>query len=541
MKRFLIIVLLLVIIVAAAAGFWFWQNGSWSKEKLKLEIVGPGSAKAGDELTYLVRYKNNGTVRLESMEFIFDFPQNSVPSDGESSRVIRQLDDLYPGEERTIELKARIFGKEKENLEAHARISFQPKNLKSKYDTETSLSTQIESVPITFEFDLPSKIEQGENFNFTLNYFSNVDFPLENLRVQVEYPDNFQFISAQPQALDKKEWKIPTLSQAEGGRISITGKLNEKPGVQKTFRAKLGVIKDGELIILKETAQALEIASANIFISQLINGSPNYAANAGDYLHYEIFFKNIGKKSIEKEAIVVKLEGDLFDLTTFKSSNGSKGEGDDVAIWHWKDVPDLRLLNPGEEGKIEFWIKVKDSAGQRNTNPVLVTRVTLSGVEKLFEAKVNSDIEIMQKVYYKEDVFGNTGPVPLEPSTSTTFTVVWQIKNSWNDLTNAKVKSRLPNYVSLTGKIFPETSNRLTFDSNSREIMWNVGDVNAFQGQDSTSTLAFQIEVTPQDSQDLSSLLLIEDASFFGQDKTTNDIIETKAKAKTVNQLDDIF
>ncbi|MCX6790989.1 MAG: hypothetical protein NTV62_02220, partial [Candidatus Gribaldobacteria bacterium] len=181
MKKTLVVISLLVIAGATVAGFWFFQTGVWSKDKLKLEITAPENAKAGDEISYLIRYKNNGTVRLESMEFIFDFPKNSVPSDGNPSRIIQKLDDLYPGEERTVEFKARVFGKEKEALEARARISFQPKNLKSKYDVDTTFSTQVELVPITFEFDLPSKIDQGENFSFTLNYFSNVDFPLENL------------------------------------------------------------------------------------------------------------------------------------------------------------------------------------------------------------------------------------------------------------------------------------------------------------------------------------------------------------------------
>ncbi|MCX6790585.1 MAG: hypothetical protein NTV62_00110, partial [Candidatus Gribaldobacteria bacterium] len=349
----------------------------------------------------------------------------------------------------------------------------------------------------------------------------------------------FEFVSAQPQALDEKEWKINTLSQAEGGRISITGKLTEKAGVQKTFRAKLGVVKDGELVILKETAQALEIASANLFISQLINGSPSYSANTGDYLHYEIFFKNIGKKSIEKEAIVVKLEGSLFDLTSFRSDKASKGESDDTAIWDWKDVANLRLLNPGEEGKVDFWIRVKDGASQVGGNPVLTDTISLSGMEKVFTTKVNSSVEIIEKVNYEEDIFGNSGPLPLEGGTLTTFTVIWQIKNTWNNLANAKVKSKLPDYVALTGKIFPETANRFTFDSTSREIIWNLGDVNAFYGLNSTSTLAFQIEVTPPVGKNLANLVLINETSFLGQDKNTNDIIEVKANARTVDKLDD--
>jgi hypothetical protein len=542
MKKFLVFLSLFIIVAAGGAGLWYWQGQSWSKENLKLEINGPQSLKAGDEAIYVVRFKNNGNVLLEAMEFVFDFPKNAIPQDDKPSRVIQKLDDLYPGEEKTQEFKARLFGKEKETLEAKAQISFRPKGLKSNYIVDSSQATQIELVPITLEFDLPSKIDQGENFKLTLNYFSNVDYPLENLRVQVEYPDNFQFISANPQALDEKEWKVSTLGQADGGRISITGKLDDKQGARKTFRARLGVIKNGELIALKEISQALEVASANIFLSQMINGSASYTANANDYLHYEIFFKNIGKKPLEKDALLVELDGDMFDLASFRSDKGNKAEADIMILWDWKDVSSLRLLEAGEEGKVDFWIKVKDAASQKDVNAVLAVTASLtkSGVEKTFETKINSNIEIIQKAFYQDDVFGNNGPNPPEPATSTTFTIVWRVKNGWHDLTNAKVKSRLPENVSLTGKIFPETDNRLTYDTASREIIWNLGEVPAFQGQEGTTSLAFQVAVLLPQAQDANNLIIIEDSSFLAQDKATNDIVETKAKAKLASKLDDL-
>ena len=51
--------------ILGIAGYWYWQGNPFSKEILKLEILGPDSASASNEITYTVKYKNNGDVRLE--------------------------------------------------------------------------------------------------------------------------------------------------------------------------------------------------------------------------------------------------------------------------------------------------------------------------------------------------------------------------------------------------------------------------------------------------------------------------------------------
>ncbi|MBZ9572595.1 hypothetical protein KJA17_00150 [Patescibacteria group bacterium] len=541
MRKVLIIFILIVFAGIGIAGFWYWQKNQYSKEILKLEILGPEVAQAGDEVEYLVRFKNNGKVRLENPELIFEVPEHSILQDSSNRRITKKLEDIYPGQEQIFGFKVRVFGKENETLMAKAWLSYQPKNLKARYESKTSNTCQIKFVPLTFEFDLPLKIEKDEKIEFSLNYFSNIDYLLEDLRVKIEYPESFEFLSASPQPLDETEWEIPPLSQADGGRIEIKGKVTGEEGTQKIFRAKLGLIKDGDFWLLKETARALEIIEPSLYISQLINDSPNYIAEAGDFLHYEIFFRNIGQKAIEKKFLFVELEGEFFDLLSLKSEKGEYGRGDNTIIWDWKVVPELRFLDAGEEGKVEFWVGLKE-AGEisvKTKTPSLRDIITLGGVKRSFELKINSQVKLAQKVYFQQEFWENSGPLPPEVDKTTTYTVLWQVENSWNDLKNVKVKSTLPKNVRPTGKILPEDA-KFTFDSKSKEVLWNIGDVEAWLKEaEGPLTLAFQIEFTPDSSQKGETPNLVGEAEVLGEDAWTLEILQEKASPVDTTLPDD--
>lgn len=539
-------IIFIFIIMVAAAGvlLWVWKGNQWSKEDLKMEILAQEKVKAGEEIEYSVKFKNNGKVRFEEVELSFEYPDYVVPSEGNAQRVVKQIDDIYPGEERIESFKGIVLGKENQKLEAKALLTYRPKNLKAPFDSQTTFTSQIESAPLTFEFDLPLETASGEEIAFSLNYFSNIDYLLDGLRIKIDYPEGFQFLSSAPAALDETEWQLPALSKADGGKVNIKGTIEGDEGSKKFFKAQLGIVKDSQFIVLKEATEGIEITEPSLYVSQLINGSQAYTAEAGDLLHYELFFKNIGRTPIQKKFLFVRLEGDFFDLGTLKSDKGEVGTGDNSIIWDWKVVPSLRFLDAGEEGSVDFWVNVKEEMPSiKIRNPVLKTRITLGGSQKVFTTKINSQPALSQKVYFEDEVFGNSGHLSPEVGSPTTYTVFWQIKNTWNKLGNVKVKAILPKNVTVTGKFFPEDA-KFTYDSQSKEVMWNVVDVEAFQGYGQEEeglplTLAFQIEFIPDSSQKGKTPLLIQTAELLSQDTFTSEPLQALADEVNATLPDD--
>jgi len=527
------IAIIAAVVVLGAIGVWYWQKNSYSKEILKLEILGPEEVALGEEIEYTVKYKNNGSIRLEDPKLTFEYPSYSLVGEGQSLRKEMTLEDIYPGQEQTFSFKTRLLGKEGEIKKARAWLNYKPKNLNARYESETSQNAKINSAPLILEFDLSSKIDSGKGISFQLNYFSNVDYPLSDLGIKIEYPSDFEFQSSKPKALEKTDWNIGLLNKAEGGRIEITGNISGEVGEQKQFKAQLGMWQDGEFVVLKETVRAVQIVTPSLYISQQINNSSQYTANAGDTLHYEIFFKNIGNDALSNLFLVVGLEGSLFDLTTLKAPSGDFETGDNSVVFDWRKVQKLQFLGVGQEGKIEFWITLKDDwviTSLNSKDQVLKSKISLSQAQKEFVTKVNSKLNIIQKGYYQDEVFGNEGPMPPQAGLPTTYTIIWQVKNYYNDVKNVRVKATLGSGVSLTGRIFPEGS-PLTFDSASKEVVWKIENLAAGRGiLDVSPSVAFQVTFTPASSQQTN---LIGAAKITGEDEFTG--LVTNAESLAIN------
>ena len=545
-KKFTIFIILLAVIVGLF-GFYYYQRNIYSKDILKLEILGPEETELLQEVKYVVKYKNNGNVRLEEPELVFEFPSNAVPTEGTSLRIVKKVDELgeaiYPGEEKTITFTARLMGWEGEAKEVKATLSYRPKNLKARYASQTSFTTTIKRAALSFDFDLPSKIESGKELQFRLNYFSNVDYPLSGLRIIIDYPAGFEFIGSAPEFLERNEWELGLLNKAEGGRIEISGKLTSQVGEEKVFRARIGSWQDGEFILLKEITRGVTIIKPALYITQQINGNPKLAANPGDLLHYEIFFKNIGEEYLTDMFLLATLTGPAFDFVSLQVPEGDFTSGENSIIWDWRRVKDLQILQPQSEGKVEFWVKLKDNweTNGAASNPQIKTTVFLSQVKEEFTNKINSKLVISQTGYFNDEVFGNSGPLPPEVGRITSYTLAWQVKNYHNEMKNVKVKAVLPANVGLTGKIFPEEqADNLTFDLQSREIVWNIGDLAAGQAvANQGSSIYFQVSFLAQEDSRNKSPELIGRALISGEDQWTGEIVQGEGAAISIALLDD--
>ncbi len=532
------IFIILILVVAGAVGFWFYRAGIFSKEILKLEILGPDTAKVGEEIEYTVKYKNNGNFVLEQPKLIFELPDNSLTEDGKT-RITHELKDIYPGDEEFVKFKARLLGKEGDLKVAKALMSYIPKNITARYESDTTFTTKIGTVPITFDFDMPSKAEKGKEIQYSLNYFSNIDYPLENLSIKIDPVSGFDFESADPASLDKTEWKLATLNKAQGGRINVKGRITGEAGARLNFSAKLGMRIDGTFVEIKETNLEVEVIEPLLFISQQINGSSNYVASPGEVLHYEVFFRNIGSTPFENLFMVVRLQSQGFDLSTIRAEGGQVNDG--LIVWDYKQVPGLRHLEVQQEESVRFDVKLKDSwplSDSEKNNLVVRNSVNISQITQDFDTKVNSKLDFAQKGFYQNSEISNTGPIPPIVGQATTYTITWKVNSYFNDVKNVRVRANLAPNVSLTGRISPSgESPRFSFDSSSREIVWSAGDITAATG--ASKSISFQISLTPSSSQKYFIANLISEANASAEDQATGATITAKSQGINTSLPDD--
>jgi len=236
--------------------------------------------------------------------------------------------------------------------------------------------------------------------------------------------------------------------------------------------------------------------------------------------------------------LIVRLEGGMIDFQTLKSDQGKFEPGDNSIVFDKRRVPKLQVLNPQEEGKVEFWLELKEGLEQNDSrlrNPLIRNKVFLGQAQKEFVTKVNSKLGLTQQGYFQDEVFGNSGPLPPKVGEVTTYTIMWQVKNFYNEVKNARVKAILPLEVRLTGKIFPEDQTaKFAFDFQSREIVWELGDLEAGKGAAAPSAqIAFQLAFAPTISQIGQLATLINEAEVTGEDSWTGQM--TKKTSPLIN------
>jgi len=537
MKNKTFFFLFCLVIILGIIGVWYWQRNPFSKEDIKLEIIGPELIEMAEEADYIVKFKNNSQFTLEDIRLIFEYPENSLVEN--SLFVSKEIDDAYPGQEQSFSFVGRIFGKEKEPKVAKASVTYRPRNLKSFFENSTTFTTIVDFTPFSLEFDLPSKVEPDGNFAFDVNYFSNCSWPLSDLRVILDYPMGFEFLESKPKPLDQTEWEVGLLNKGEGGRITINGKLEGAMGEVKRFSAKLGIWQEGNLVILKESIKGIEIKEASLYVFQQINQLPQYIASSGEILQYEIFFKNIGEKTLENLLLVTELEGDVLDFDSIITETGRHREGEKKIYWDYTMLPKLKYLMSDEEGKVDFLVNVKENPPFEIINPIIRNQVSLGGVKEIFETRVNSKLEISQKGYFYTEVFSNFGPLPPRVGEMTTYAIFWEVKNVHNDLKNVKVRATLPSEVSLVDDFYPKDAS-FTFDQETKEVLWIIGDLERGTGVTSDPPfLYFQIALNPTTTQRNSTPLIISEARVTGEDIWTETVVSTTAQSIDTTLPDD--
>lgn len=506
MSRKTIFILIFFIIIAAILGFTWFQM-SYSKEVLKLEILGPSKADTGESITYTVKFKNNGNVRLENPELYFTFPDGAITENGQ--KVVR-LDstalkgDIYPGEERSFQFKARLMGRTNEIKEAQARMTFQPSGLKTKNEVKTSFTIILGNVPISLNIQMPDQVANNKVFTININYTSNVSYPLNDLTIKVQLPPEFTLVSQKPKGIDN-EWNIPVLNEMSGGNIQLIGSLSGQDKDKKVFKAELGIWQNGNFVSLKEAVRNVEIIAPSIYLSQTINNSDAYAASPGDQLHYQILFTNIGQDALQDIVLISRLSGNYLDLNSVKVPIGNYQQGDNSIIWDSSQLPELNYLAPGQTGKVEFWVNVNKRwaiNSQADINPVIKNTVTIGQNTQEFITKINSSLVAEQKIYNESKYFINSGPYPLKVGQKTYLTVEWTAKNYYNDMEGVIMKAVLSPNVNFENKIYPENM-KISYDAGTQEVTCIIGSLKAGAGFLSESPkCAFQVSIIPELNED---------------------------------------
>ena len=121
---------------------------------------------------------------------------------------------------------------------------------------------------------------------------------------------------------------------------------------------------------------------------------------------------------------------------------------------------------------------------------------------------------------------------------ATTYTVLWVVTNTVNDVGGATVTAILPSYVTFTGKMTP-TDGSLAYDATSHTVTWKIGNVPSGALGSSALQAAFQVSLTPSSSQVQTSPILVGNQTLVGTDRFTSTQVGNTADALDIETTTD--
>lgn len=143
-------------------------------------------------------------------------------------------------------------------------------------------------------------------------------------------------------------------------------------------------------------------------------------------------------------------------------------------------------------------------------------------------------LQSLARYYTAEGEQLGIGPLPPVVGATTKYWIFISLNGFDHNLENTLVSAKLPENVSLTGKSSVTMGDNMSFDLNSGEIKWNLGNI-LISDKDQAIGLAFEVELTPSDGQVGSVAKLLDDIKISALDSITKENITKTNPPITTN------
>jgi hypothetical protein len=313
-------------------------------------------------------------------------------------------------------------------------------------------------------------------------------------------------------------------------------------------------------VVLNSLAHTVTIKKPFIEVKLFINGinQREYAVDSKTPIRGEIEWTNNLDTKVNDLEIRAKISGNAVNRGTISTQEGFFNSSTDTITWDKNSIRSFREINPGDSGSVSFSVSplsLFSTAGEILANPSINIDVSISGKESVegYETadldnsdrgvvRIISDVGFAGKALYYSGPFTNKGPIPPKVEEETTYTVQWSLSNTANNISKAVLRGSLPSWVNFVGTFSPSLEN-LTFNSSTREIVWNIGSISKGTGIVTAGrAVSFQIALTPSLSQVGNIPVIVNEGILTGHDDFANvDVRVSKTSLRTSLSSDPLF
>jgi hypothetical protein len=513
------------VIAALIGGYTLFGGKNFiSTQNVDIIIEGPASIGGGETLSLDVTIANRNSTDIELVDLIAEYPSGTKdPLDPakDLNKVRVSVGDIGAKNSAKKEISSLVFGEEGAEREIKLTAEYRTADSNAIFYKEKTYRVTISSSPVLVTIEALGKILGGQSTDINVVVISNATVPIKNLLLSLDYPFGFSVSAANPQpSYGNNIWRIGDLAPGARRSIAIKAVAEGQNDEERTIRASVGIqSEDNEREIattIISRAHTFAIERPFLGLDLALDGErSDLAAEPGRSVRGEIIWTNNTTSKITNARIEAKLSGNVLDKNSVNATDGYYDSLSNTIVWESGRTPGLDTIAPGEDGRVGFTFATLESIpGQSASNPIIT--VTVSGKGSRIDdtgvsgevgaaatrsVKLVSNLALSARALRTQGAISNTGPIPPKVDEVTTYTVVWTVTNTSNNITGAKVTANLPAYVSWTGAVSPADAN-ITYNPTGGGIVWNVGSVprNASVGS-GAKQVSFQVALRPSANQ----------------------------------------
>ncbi len=528
------------------------SNSAFKEDKVTVTIEGKEIVNVGETAEYKITVENKNRSKLQDVSLSIELPRNFTLQENPAI-VDRNLSgakiivgDLkrHSKKQYTIKSVVNYSGDTQETLKVFAK--YKPSNISSYFQSSAQKNIKLAKTNIVMLMDSAGTASNGEMVSLDIIIKNNSANNLENLSLVVNYPEGFIFDHSNLTPLEDKtnKWSIDNLEAGEQYKINIQGVLSGRLDAVKVFKAILENNENNS--VLTQTENSIKIIPSKILLKEVAQESSVYP---GDYIDYTILFKNNSTVPLRNLVLKTHLPGKYIERSRVTSKDGYYDSRENTLTWKAGDFAQLQLLQPGEEGKVEFRVGLVDSIvpkDKNDKNPYLRSYSEIESLDvdsPLFENKkvtstklkipINSVVQVASVANYVPENGDTATEGILKVDQKAKIKITLALSNTTNRLRGTKLLADLPSGTNWEGQIYPEGDN-LKFNERSHQLEWNMGSVEVGTGILSPPEKAeFIISVTPSVNQVNQRIDLLKNIKVGAKDTFTNVDIGYEFKAIT--------
>lgn len=541
-KKFFLLSFLILCLATVYAGYkLFFSESREDFISRHIDIVMETAAftRGGEPLNLSISVTNRNNVMLQNVTVEIEYPRGSeavVRDDFERQTV--ELGDINPGQKIDKNITLILYGEQGSYKDLKADLEYSIPDSSLSYNKTSKVGLTISSSPVIMEIDAPKDIAPSQLYTMRIRITQNTKALPNNALFTAVIPRDFtiETFSRKPD-YGVSTWLLKSVKEGDYEDIIINGRFNSQEGDERSFKFLAGVperVDQNEIKTSYVSKTHVVTVTKPLLDAYIILGEEKgkiIAVNPDSYITGTLIYRNRSTSPVRDPKFRIKLTGSALDEMSISPIEGFYDSNTKEVFWDKNTLPMLSSITPGQEGRLTFSFRVlpKTINGPAFVKePVVNLSLSYSGIRddesqvfQNLENIENASVRVSTEPKISADVIHASGALPPKSGSETTYQITLTLVNTNNDITGAKLISKIPFYMKWVGKV--SKNEKISYNPDTREVIWNLGDVKSGSGTSLNERKGvFQISFIPSISQVESAPEILQNIRFSGTDLFSN-------------------